>query len=184
MDTPQREGNPLANPQTTAALVALETETASLLNRIGNLPPEVPGLRSPEGGWTIAQIVQHVAVTEETIILNRYVAAMRRGETGEDRTQAPARPADPRIMRNRSPKVQTFPELEPDPAVTWEEARSHLETVGARLREAALACPPGTRHLHPRFGMLSLATLIQDVAAGHLNRHRQQVEEILSQNGY
>ena len=163
-----------------AAAVA---ETAAFSD--ATVPGEPPRDRLSSDVWTVAQIVEHVALVEELIagLLEHLLErAQRKGRLG-----APA-PAEILLRLDlleslpRYDVVPAFAGSEPAAGIDLPTAISHLNTSRERLLEAAA---PGARHdctalVAPHFiGRLNFYEWISFTGAHDL-LHRGQVEERLA----
>lgn len=128
--------------------------------------------------WSIAQVVEHIAVTEEGIegILAQIAQAPAPAADFDDRA------VDAMIlakMTDRSTKAQAPPQLQPTGRWTPADALQHF-TAASDALAADLRDTTALRHhviRHPAFGPLDGYEWVL-AAAGHTSRHTQQIMEV------
>ena len=169
-----------------AAAAARETNARNYLNEtrdalfasVKGLTPAQWNFKPAPDRWSIAQVVEHIAVTEEGI--QGIVAQIPRAPAPAADFNAPA--VDAMIlskMPDRSTKAQAPPQLQPTgrwtPAAALEHFTAASDALSADLRDTAEL----RRHViaHPAFGPLDGYEWVL-AFAGHTARHTQQILEV------
>lgn len=171
------------HPRTREVITALhdaQRETESFLN---DLPQDAATLRHAEG-WTIAQIVEHMAIVEDgagRIVggIAKQVAGL--AETDEEPvapTLARYRIADPTFRQIEAPEV-----VQPRHGLPVAESLARMQQARTRLIAAfeaasGIALGKGS-YPHPLFGPLD-AYQWGHMAAQHQLRHLTQIRSILA----
>jgi hypothetical protein len=149
------------------------------------------GWRPPEGGWSIAQVVEHLIITDESYLaeFDRILARAPRNATTEEwrpsliggfltRSQRP----DSK-QRMKSPAVwRPAPEARADVVAEYIKVRRHLVDImqradGVDLRRTKLSSPAA------KFIRLNLGDAFMTLVV-HTQRHLAQIQRIRSHAGF
>jgi hypothetical protein len=147
----------------------------TLVTKLREMPPGTAERPPEDGAWTPAQVVCHVALT------NEWIAGVLTGATPM------AQPAPVGFTESFSPgvmpaKLKTFPTLEPPNPVSRDAALDRLRASGQHMARAIASLTPergGGYVVAMPFGTLSLFELA-DFDAGHVFRHVAQVERAVA----
>ena len=161
----------------------LESGREGLLRRVERIPIERLEAQPKPGAWSVAQVVAHLAVAEETSLAylrkklhhggHRPVTVIGalRLLTLDLALSSPVRWKAPRIIADIPP-------------ASWAEATARWTQVRAEWRNALAELPPSfASHglfKHPVAGKLSLIQGLRFMAT-HVRHHSAQVERILAQ---
>lgn len=154
---------------------------AEVLAQAGRHGPEVRIERSPGGGWSLAEVVEHLVLVERGV--------------GSALAMAPS-PDRPRVVapgrwfrfialrvalrggfRFKAPVKAILPTGElpwPDLVARWEDQRRELEDWLRAVDPAVLGCP---RFRHPIVGWLTVPQTLT-FAADHLEHHLPQIRRL------
>ena len=175
----------LTDGESGTAAEELEGSKKRLLAATAGLTPEQWTYRSGEGRWTIAEVVEHLSVTEGAIpmLLEKQLMATAVSEkdlSGKDKSIRP-------LLVNRTNKVQTMEMLKPtgrfaDGAAALrafsgmrDKMIAYAKTTPDALRQHAMP--------HPALGELDGYQWILFVA-GHTDRHTEQILEVKAAAGW
>lgn len=157
----------------------LESTRSELLETVRGLPPETLQAEPADGGWSVLEILEHLAAMESAIA-DRLSAALQ-GPERADLVRAPLE-----LVRDRSRKAQAPPQVHPSGTVsTLAEAEQALAAARQKLLEA-VASDLGTERMdkhgftHPMFGPVSAAQWVELIPL-HESRHLGQIRETLRQ---
>jgi len=167
----------------TAVRQALAGDRRRLRAAVEVVPEARRNERPAEGRWSVAEVLEHLAIVEE-----RSVRAL-----GKLAAEAPLRvpgapirstPLERTILRDRTRLVAAPDPILPSGALTAEEAWSKLAQTRAAL-EAALDAAEDrdfsqVRRVHPALGVLDGYQWIAAIG-GHEERHAEQIKEIAKQ---
>jgi hypothetical protein len=148
--------------------------------RIERLSPELWRQRRPGGGWSPAEITQHLILSYEIALRNL------RGGPAPERLAGPVSSTLLRwfllphiffhrtLPRSRAPR-EARPSGEPGSPT---EALERMRELGAELAEAALSPETDRKRLrHPYFGPISPYQFLR-LTTVHLDHHGRQVGEL------
>lgn len=174
-----------------AEILSSITETRErLLRRVENLSDEQAHAHPAPGSWSVAEIVEHLAVSEPRVagLLEKLVGkAEAEGSwrdtsgDGEARFPSPVSIAE-HVERSRAEKYDAPEAIRPtgnvsvkDSLARLREARASVERLRPRLERV-----DGTalRFPHPAFGPLDLYQWLAFIGM-HEERHLRQIESIL-----
>lgn len=152
----------------------LETRN-ELIDLIKSLNEEELNTAAPSGGWTVSQVVEHLAVAEVNF-LKLVDQAIRQGRTG------PADTKDFSIVRDRSVKMKA----QHDPSAIRRDHEECLAMLQQSRKKTELFLSEHNdieQYIvsHPRLGDIP-ATSVFTLLAEHENRHIEQIKEILESN--
>jgi len=172
-------------------LSSLAETRARFLSRVENLNDEQANLRAAPGTWSIAEIVEHLAVSEPRVagLIEKLVGKAESdghvresaGDGGAARLPAPVSVAE-QVERSRVEKYDAPDAIRPSGSVSvadslarLRETRSAVESLRPRLERV-----DGTalRFPHPAFGPLDLYQWLAFIGM-HEERHLRQIESIL-----
>jgi len=175
--------NPSLHPRIAEVIAALTEGQAALEAIVSSLTAEQAAARMG-AGWTVAQIVEHLAVVEDgsgRVVSNLIKAAA--GTTEHDET-----PVAPTLDRFRIPdatghRIEAPEMVAPREGLPLETSMARLREARARLiaafeRGAGLALGTATLS-HPALGPLS-AYQWGHFVAQHQQRHLTQIRTILA----
>ena len=175
---------------------ANEEVRARLVARVESLYEAAQNFRADEACWTVAEIMEHLAVIERrlsqlaTVMVGKVesVAAAAGGPaTGEGAT-APFKPFsfDEQIEQARTRKFVAPEEVRPrggvsvaDSLARLRESRAAFEALRPRIERADLSA---AAYPHPAFGPLNLYQWLAFVGI-HEERHLNQIERLLASRG-
>lgn len=163
------------------AFEKLELQRRRLVERLGNLPAEDLSATPASGGWSVAQIIAHMAIIEEGSL-----AYLRKKYAGGG--HSPARVSSiARLLLLKAALASPFkfkapavvadvPATSCSEAITrWATARSHLGTACAEVRDEHLG---HELFRHPLLGHFDLVQALDFIYAHH-QRHLGQIDRIL-----
>lgn len=171
-------------------LSSIAETRARFLGRVENLSDEQAALRAAPGSWSIAEIVEHLAVSEPRVrmLLEKLVGKAEsdghaRGASGGGgaRFPAPVSIAE-QVERSRVEKYDAPEAIRPtggasvkDSLARLREARAAVEQLRPRLERVD---GRAVRFPHPAFGPLDLYQWLAFLGM-HEERHLRQIESIL-----
>jgi uncharacterized damage-inducible protein DinB len=158
----------------TAATDHLVAATARLRQSLERLSDDAATTPPAQGGWTPAQIVYHVGITNEGFFLPTFAGTaefLAPAHEGFEETFA---------FETVPPRIKTFPQLEP-PDVGKADALRKLDASAAAVADALRALPPERVRQCAQlpFGTLSMQQMAE-FAAGHVVRHQAQLDRALT----
>ena len=157
-------------------LAQIDEATGRLRARLASATLEEAAVPAP-GGWSAAQVVQHVAG------FNHLLAAIVSGAVPAAREAAPE--FQPRqwtdILATLSGRFEAPRQLQPPADVTRDDALAALDTAAGEVR-AAFASMTDERATmtmtHPRVGTITLSQ-VGDWIVAHTIRHNAQMKRVL-----
>jgi hypothetical protein len=169
--------------RTSDLLAELDRHHASLRDAVEAVPE---GLRErgPEaGGWSVANVLEHLAIVEPRIVAGlteAFVAAKAAGLPAAPDTPAVA-PREADKYMNRQRRIESGagskPKEQLDAATAWARLEAAHGKVHALVMEADGLDLSGVTMPHPVFGVLNLYEWMVFVA-GHEGRHALQIHDI------
>jgi hypothetical protein len=182
---------------------ANDTVRRQLVARLENLTEAQQTFRPAEGAWSIAEIIDHLAITEQNMVQligmllkksEGAAAATNAGEGAavEAQTAAGATPFQPFSLDNFIEQVRevklTAPErVRPGGNVTLADAlaklrrtRADLEAMRPHLETANLSA---ATYPHPAFGEFNSAQWLAFTGL-HEGRHLRQIENLMAAPGF
>jgi len=164
-----------------ALLALLTVEREQLLAQFAAIPVEQRTRPDREGGWSAAQIVEHVARVEGNVARMIVKGAERPHAATPDEQQAGLLSATRiRQVRDRTTKVEAPERVRPAEGLTPDEALAQLHASRAAVLEAFTAADPavldGILFPHPFIGPLTLRAWVE-LVAHHDARHAEQMSE-------
>lgn len=172
------------HPRTRELLDHLDRNRSIFDAAVRGVPEQVCGLRPSPEGWSIAEIVHHVAIVEErvsTLLRNRLSAAVAAGLAMAHETSSVLAGFNEATVRNRSRRVTASEAAQPAMGIALSEALGALEHARASVRELvaqADGLAVGTIvHPHPALGALTFYHWIGFIGS-HEARHADQVRDV------
>lgn len=165
-----------------ALLALLKVEREQLLAQFAAIPVEQRARSDGAGGWSAAQIVEHVARVEGNVARMIAKGAERPLTTTSDEQQAGLLTATRiRWVRDRTTKVEAPERVRPSEGLSPDEALAQLHASRAAILEAFTAADPavldGLIVPHPFIGPLTLRAWVE-LVAHHDARHAEQLSEL------
>jgi len=172
------------HPRIQELLRHLDTQRAALRAAVDQVPPELRDQRPEPGRWSVAEILEHLAVVEERLaqILKDQIAAVREGGFEPDRETSPILDSfNMALLLDRSNRIKASEASRPRGGLDADAAWAALEQADLGLREVVTSADglDLTRSTlpHPAFGPLNLYHWIA-FEGGHEARHAAQIREI------
>jgi uncharacterized damage-inducible protein DinB len=165
-----------------------------LVARVENLDEARQQARAAAGGWSVAEIVEHLSLIERqlTTLFEKWLRRAedaREGETRSDDSEESPRPFTPfsldeYVEQNRERKFVAPETAQPagaspvaDSLARLEETRTTLERLRPRFEMTDLTT---IQYPHPAFGALNLAQWLAFIGI-HEARHVGQIGRILKE---
>jgi hypothetical protein len=161
---------------------SLAADRATLRAAVERVPPELRDRRPSAGRWSVAELLEHLAIVEERTVMALTPLVVNAPALEAETTPSPT-PIDRAHLRNRSLAFVAPDPIQPtgglDANAAWarlEQSRAGLATIihkceGRDLRAIARTHPA----LGPMDGYQWLAAV-----GGHEERHALQILEIAS----
>ncbi|OFW10714.1 MAG: hypothetical protein A3H96_22465 [Acidobacteria bacterium RIFCSPLOWO2_02_FULL_67_36] len=172
------------HPRVQELIEHLDSSHRGLLQAIEDVPAAGRERRPGPDRWSVAEILQHLALIEGGLarILGEALESARAAGLGPERDTSPV--IDPEEMRMLLDRTRRFPApgpAHPKPGVTAAEALAAFESSHRRLR-AVLLSGDGLAlgevvHVHPAFGPLTFYKWFA-FTGGHETRHTAQMREV------
>ena len=166
------------NDLTRELLVDLDLHRASVRDAIDSVPVEWRERRPAEGRWSVAEVLEHLAIIEGRVTKMLAMAAETAALAGAKQRDKPSIDMDRLLDRSRpvmGPEV-VQPREGLDSAAAWQrlqETRAGLRHVIETTAEHDLS---GTIRTHPVLGDMHMYQWIA-VIGGHEARHALQIRE-------
>jgi hypothetical protein len=170
--------------RTEEALTYLDAQRAALEDAVAAVPAELRDRRPAPDRWSIAEILDHVAIVNGRAndFLEAQVASAREAGLGEERDSSPVISTfDPSPILDRSRKRTAGERSQPRAGIEVREAHAALAATQQALRDlligwdglalSELILP------NPVFGPLNVYQWVFFVA-GHEARHAAQIREV------
>ena len=161
----------------------LEQTRERLLRSVRNLSPTQLAHKPAPDRWSVAECLEHITVVENLVLGNinnalKEAAGSPKTDMGDEdlvrtvtdrtlRANAPERV----VPTGRTPHDQLIREFE----AARKRTAEFVASTSVSLRQYAFP--------HPRFGQLDCYQWLL-LVAGHADRHRQQVEEVVATAGF
>lgn len=167
-----------ANPEEQKALTNLAQSREGVLAAVKGLSDAQWNFKPAPDRWSIAEIVEHIAVTEE--LVKGIFAQLPQAPApapGFDAAKVDAKILA--MMPDRSTKFQAPPPIQPTGRWTPADTLKHFVTANQELAEALHSTPDADKHVvpHPVLGPLNGRQWVLTVA-GHNERHTAQILEV------
>ena len=172
--------------RTQEILDCLDAELASLRAAVDAIPEERRSERPSPDRWSVAEVLEHLAVVERAMLKvcsRQFAKAREAGLPEETETTSILQLLPVAYVANRERVLKS-----PDPLVpkgmSAETAWRELENTRTQFREFVRSCDGlalgRVSFPHPAFGDLNLYQWLL-FAAGHHARHAAQIREIAAQ---
>jgi hypothetical protein len=165
---------------------SIDATRGKLTATVADLPDSELNFRPAENAWTVAELVEHVAKTEASIIPLVF-RLLKNAEAEGAKSDGTINPPISLVEQNeiaRTTKFQAPEMIRPEGTASVSESLAKLaesrETLGslrARLEAVDLS---NTAFPHPAFGKLNLYQWLAFIGL-HEGRHFEQIEKILAQ---
>jgi hypothetical protein len=173
------------HPRIQELLDYLELHSHELREAVATVPAQLRETKPGEGGWSVAEVVEHLAIIEKRIasLLRRQVAAARASGVGPDTetSSVVATFANPDGVVDRSTRIVAPELVRPSGALDTESAQQALEQSRAAivlaLHDADGVSLENLVQTHAVFGPLNMYHWIVAMAL-HEDRHAAQIREI------
>ena len=167
----------------TALLALLQVEREHLLARFAAIPVEQRALPDGTGGWSAAQIVEHVARVEGNVArMIAKGAELPQTATAEEVQAAQFTEQSIGWVRHRGTKVEAPERVRPSESLDADAALARLRASRTAVLDAFTAADPavldGIIFPHPFLGPLTLRAWVELVAHQDA-RHADQMAELL-----
>ena len=165
-----------------ALLTLLTVEREQLLAQFAAIPVENRALPNGAGGWSAAQIVEHVARVEGNVArLIAKGATLPHTATSDEQQAGLLTATRIRWVRDRTTKVEAPERVRPTEGLDPDAALAQLHASRAAVLEAFTAADPavldGILFPHPLIGPLTLRAWVE-LVAHHDARHAEQMSEL------
>jgi hypothetical protein len=140
--------------------------------------------RAPEGGWTVAEIVEHLSIAEPGI--TRAIEGLLRASDNDEAGQGAPQPFAPFSLDEQAEQARgkiEAPEFLRPTGLPLAEGLARLKesrSVLAGLRSRFESADYSQRFPHPAFGPLNAAQWLAFIGM-HEERHLRQIERILGE---
>jgi uncharacterized damage-inducible protein DinB len=162
-----------------------------LKERVANLSAEQESFRPSSGGWSIAEIVEHLAILEGrllgllTVMVNKAEkAGLQRGPENSQFNPVSLEQIVERSLREKYVAPET---AQPQGGVSIQdslerlrESRASLTALRPRIEATDLS---STRYPHPAFGPLDVYQWLVMIGV-HEDRHLRQIEALMASPEY
>ncbi len=174
------------HPRIEEILQCLDTEFAGLRAAVESVPPARRTARPAPDRWSVAEVLEHVARVERSVLRaceQQFAAARESGLPDESDTTSIRETMPPERVANRDRPLVSPERLLPkgnDADAAW----AQVEAARDRLREFTVSCDglalSQVGFPHPALGPLNLYQWLL-FSAGHHARHAAQIREIAGQ---
>ena len=172
------------HPRIKELVEALDSRRAELTRAVNDIPMSVRNRRPAEDRWSVAEVLEHLALVEDNIaqMVGRLVADQRKTGLGAERgTTSIAETLDSASVLDRSKKRIAREAMQPQSGVDAGAAWTHLErvrqTTQTTLRHVDGVALSDVSAPHPALGPLNGYQWFLFLAA-HEGRHTAQIREI------
>jgi hypothetical protein len=163
----------------------VEEKRTELLQSFEGVPGERLCRRTDPGGWSVAEILEHLRMVESGIarLVTKRVGQARAADLGEEKSTASVMQSfdrysavlDGAVLKS-PPTVQ--PRADVDISEALEGLRSSREALRAAVASANGLALSEIKHTHPVLGELDLYQWLIFVGK-HEGRHKKQIERTL-----
>ena len=164
----------------------VEEKRKELLQSFAGVPVDRLGQRPSAGGWSVAEILEHLGMVESGVarLIAKRAGRAREAGLGEEKSTESVLPSfDQHRAKLDTMKMQSPTTVQPRANVDLSEALQGLETSRESLRAAAVAANGLSlgeiKHTHPLLGELDLYQWLIFLGQ-HEARHRKQIERTLN----
>ena len=174
------------HPRIKELVDALDSRRAELTRAVNEVPTSARNRRPSEDRWSVAEVLEHLALVEDNIVLrvSRLVAEQRaNGLAAERDSTSVAQTFDLAFMLDRSKKRVAREAMQPRTGIDATAAWTHLErarqVTQETLRELDGVSLGSVSAPHPALGPLNGYQWFLFLAA-HEGRHTAQIREIMA----
>ena len=171
------------NPRINELIEYLDRERAELDRAIATIPPDRHTRRPSAEAWSVAEVVNHIALTDGriTALLTKITGEAKGHGASPDTETSPVLPKIKvshvldRTTKIRNPRGDPAPDCNVQDGLTaLDAARNNLKAL---LHQSDLPSLGGVSAPHPAFGPLTGYEWVAFMAA-HTHRHIDQIREI------
>jgi uncharacterized damage-inducible protein DinB len=177
------------HPRIQEVMDYLDTTRSALTNTVDSVAPESRDKRPAEDRWSVAEVLEHLAIIEGRIAqlaAGKLAAARAAGLGPETETSAVLDTVNRARILDRSHRATAPDMVQPRSEHDATAALSALQQSRADLRSALVAndglALGEVTHEHPVMGVINLYQWIIFVGA-HEARHTEQIKEIAQELG-
>jgi len=169
------------HPRIKEVVEALDSRRAELARAVNEVPTSARGRRPSEDRWSVAEVLEHLALVEENIP-QRVKALVTEQRTNPERESTSiAETIDSAFMLDRSKKRVAREAMQPrsgvDAAAAWTRLERARQVTHETLRELDGVALSDVSAPHPALGPLNGYQWFLFLAA-HKGRHTAQIREI------
>jgi hypothetical protein len=164
----------------------VEDKRKELLRSFEGVPPDRLTRQAPAGGWSVAEILDHLRIVESGVarLIAKRAGRAREAGLGEEKSTESVLPSfDQHRAKLDAMKMQSPETVKPRANVDLREALEGLETSRGSLRAAVVAANGLSlgeiKHTHPFLGELDLYQWLIFIGQHEL-RHKKQIERTLN----
>jgi hypothetical protein len=172
------------HPRIEEIIEALDSRHAELTRAVNEVPTVARNRRPSEDRWSVAEVLEHLALVEENIAgqIRRLVAGQRENSLGAERDSSSVAPTfNAAFVLDRSQKRVAREAAQPRSGIDAADAWTHLERARQvthdTLRELDGVALCDISATHPALGALNGYQWFLFIAA-HEGRHTAQIREI------
>ena len=162
-------------------LTLLNTERASVLKYYHRVPSSEREVSPSPDRWSAAEILEHLALTDATVIRVLRLVRARGGPDSDDAPAAGLNDGQARAIRDRSRRLDAPDRVRPQAGISPEAALDHLNDERRKLLSALSNTSDAlldVAHLpHPALGEVSLRGWIEFLGH-HDARHAAQLDDL------
>jgi uncharacterized damage-inducible protein DinB len=170
---------------------SIDETRSRLKGRLDGLSPEQENFRPTSGGWSIAEIVEHLAILESRLLglMTVMVNKTEKAGSGRDANKSSFNPISLEQIIERSLKEKyVAPETaRPQGGVSVHDSLERLRQSRASLTELRPRFEAtdlsDARYPHPAFGPLNLYQWLLMIGI-HEDRHLRQIEALMASPEY
>lgn len=174
------------HPRIEELVDALDNRRAELTRAVNDVPTSARNRRPSEDRWSVAEVVEHLALVEENITqrIKQLVVEQRANGLGAERdSTSVAQTFDPAFTLDRSRKRVAREAMQPrsgiDAAAAWTHLEHARQVTKDTLRELDGVALCEVSAPHPAVGSLNGYQWFLFLAA-HEGRHTAQIREIMA----
>jgi DinB family protein len=172
------------HPAISEVLTGLDRSREQLRAAVDAVPEQLRDERPASDRWSVAHILEHLALVEERLTANlaAKLEDARQGGLGREEGEPALLPPELRVrIVDRSERRQAPDPLQPRGGIghvaAWERAETARAAFRLLITRADGLALGGVIHEHPRFGPMNLYQWGGFLAA-HESRHTEQIREI------
>ena len=172
------------HPRIAELLGYIDTQREALRSAVESVPFERRREVPEEGGWSVTQVLEHLAIVERMItrVFNDRVADARAAGVGEETESTSVLDGFPMtavLDRNRrvESSERSRPKFNMDPETAWQAVETARHSFRNAIESADGLALATITHPNPVFGPMSLYGWIA-FAGAHEARHAAQIRDI------